>query len=81
MLFTLIWRRTKPVQKQQKKISGTESEMKCNQTEEEVFKTPKGKWKAIYFEVVKDVADECDKADPVLEGALSDLLTVLEFLL
>lgn len=34
-----------------------------------------------YFEVVKDVADECDKADPLLERALPHLLTVLELLL
>lgn len=46
-----------------------------------MFKTPKGKGKANYFEVVKDVADECDKADPLVEGALSHLLTILEFLL
>lgn len=52
-----------------------------NKPEEAVFKNPKGKRKANYFEVVEDVADECDKADPLLERALPPLLTVLELLL
>lgn len=46
-----------------------------------MFKNSKGKRKANYFEVVEDVADECDKADPLLERALPQLLTVLELLL
>lgn len=52
-----------------------------NKPKEAVFKNPKGKRKANYFEVVEDVADECDKADPLRERALPHLLTVLELLL